>query len=501
MDLSFLTPAMLVGAALVAVPIVLHLVMRQVPKHMVFPAVRFIVRREQANRRQLQLRHLLLLLLRAGAIALLALALARPSIKAKGSLGSQEAPVAAALVFDTSPRMAYREDNQTRLEVAQSTAHWLLGQLPAESEVAVLESEQPAGDFAVDLGAAEQRIAQLKPAATATPLTEVDRATPAAGAQERAAAQGDLSVHRSVAQRLANRRFGPAQKRCWTTPATWPVRDRRRRGRAARFFAGDVRSVPKCSPGMARCRSKPKRCASGRTKTAAWRSTCSIRRACRSLAAKKRFIGVLANPGDRFHTHRRRTRHASRLHPHPRRRQSRGRRHTLFHIRCPAAVSCAGRGSEAGRTHAACFSRRHSRRCACAKTAGRGSNAKRFRSTNCSIAIWKNTPPFACSIRRRSTGRLATAWRVREARWRAGRLARAQCAADRHIRQSGGVGGVARQADAAASCARPGRDARPARFAASDVGAFRPWAERAVAIVSHMGILAIGRRRQKMRTS
>jgi hypothetical protein len=172
MGLSFLMPAMLGGAVLVALPIVLHLVMRQVPKHLVFPAVRFIVRREQANRRQLQLRHLLLLLLRAGAIALLALALARPSIKAAGSLGSQEAPVAAALVFDTSPRMAYRQDNQTRLEVAQSTAHWLLSQLPAESVVAVLESEQPAGDFAVDVGAAEQRISQLKPAATATPLPE-----------------------------------------------------------------------------------------------------------------------------------------------------------------------------------------------------------------------------------------------------------------------------------------------------------------------------------------
>lgn len=179
MALSFLTPAMLIGAALIAVPIVLHLVMRQVPKHLLFPAVRFIVRREQANRRQLQLRHLLLLLLRAGAIALLAFALARPTVKAKGSLGSQEAPVAAALVFDTSPRMAYRENNQTRLELAQGTAHWLLGQLPPESEVAVLESEQPAGDFAVDLGAAEQRISQLKPAATATPLPEIiERALP-----------------------------------------------------------------------------------------------------------------------------------------------------------------------------------------------------------------------------------------------------------------------------------------------------------------------------------
>ena len=179
MGLTFLTPWLLAGTALIAVPIVLHLVMRQVPKHLVFPAVRFIRQREQANRRQLRLRHLLLLLLRAGAIVLLAAALARPSIKTEGVLGSQEAPVAAALVFDTSPRMAYRQDNHTRLEAAQETATWLLSQLPPGADAAVLESEEPAADFAVDLGAAEQRISRLKPAATATPLPEaIEKALP-----------------------------------------------------------------------------------------------------------------------------------------------------------------------------------------------------------------------------------------------------------------------------------------------------------------------------------
>jgi len=172
MGLTFLSPLLLAGAALVAIPIVLHLVMRQLPKHVLFPAIRFIQRREQANRRQLRLRHLLLLLLRAGAIVMLAAALARPSIKTEGSLGSQEAPVAAALIFDTSPRMAYRRDNQTRLDVAREAGRWLLTQLPADSEAAVLESEEPAGEFAVDLGAAGQRIGRLKPAATATPLPE-----------------------------------------------------------------------------------------------------------------------------------------------------------------------------------------------------------------------------------------------------------------------------------------------------------------------------------------
>ena len=158
---------------MIAVPIVLHLVMRQVPKRLIFPAVRFIQRRQQANRRQLRLRHLLLLLLRCAAIVFLAAALARPSIKTSGALGSQEAPVAAALIFDTSPRMEYREENRTRLQAAEETARWLLTQLPPESDVAVLTSEEPTGDFSVDLGAAEQRVSKLKTAGSTTPLAQV----------------------------------------------------------------------------------------------------------------------------------------------------------------------------------------------------------------------------------------------------------------------------------------------------------------------------------------
>jgi hypothetical protein len=73
--------------------------------------------------------------------------------------------------------MEYREDNHTRLESAAETARWLLTQLPRESDVAVLTSEEPTGEFSVDLGAAEQRISKLKTAGSATPLAQaVNRA-------------------------------------------------------------------------------------------------------------------------------------------------------------------------------------------------------------------------------------------------------------------------------------------------------------------------------------
>ena len=167
--MTFLHVAFLAGAITIVVPIVLHMIMRQQPKHLEFPALRFIERREHANRRQIRLRHWLLLALRCAVLALLALALARPSILSSGVL-DQEAPVAAALVFDTNPRMQYRQQSKTRLEVAQETAEWLLPQLPPESDVAVVDSRTATAAFSVDLGAARQRSQRLDATLSAQPL-------------------------------------------------------------------------------------------------------------------------------------------------------------------------------------------------------------------------------------------------------------------------------------------------------------------------------------------
>jgi hypothetical protein len=174
MGLSFLTPWLLAGGLLIAAPIILHLLMRQQPKPLIFPALRFVQLREQRNKRSLRLRHLLLLAARCLAIVLLALALARPSLQS-GSLfgGGQDAPVAAAFVFDTAPRMEYRQDNQTRLEAARTVGDWLLTQLPPASEVAVFDSSTLAGDFAPDLVVAKQRVEALKTRASQQPLAEM----------------------------------------------------------------------------------------------------------------------------------------------------------------------------------------------------------------------------------------------------------------------------------------------------------------------------------------
>ncbi len=171
--MTFVNIAFLSGAGLIVIPIILHLLMRQRPKLLEFPALRFIQKRHDSNQRRLRLRHLLLLLLRAGAIALLALALARPSIKLSSRLGSQEAPVAAALIFDAAPHMQYRREKKTRLETAREIGQWLLAQLPPESQIAVFDSGMTPRSFDVDRGRSKERIDKLEVVPNPRSLSQV----------------------------------------------------------------------------------------------------------------------------------------------------------------------------------------------------------------------------------------------------------------------------------------------------------------------------------------
>ena len=73
---------LVVGGSFVAVPILLHLIMQQKPKPMLFPAVRFLRETFASNQRRLKLKQWVLLLLRALVIVWLAAALAQPSVAA-----------------------------------------------------------------------------------------------------------------------------------------------------------------------------------------------------------------------------------------------------------------------------------------------------------------------------------------------------------------------------------------------------------------------------------
>jgi hypothetical protein len=146
--MTFIHGYLLAGLLLVGVPVLLHLIMRQKPRHLQFPAFRFLRQRHPTNRRKLRLQHLLLLLLRMAVIAALCLALARPRVAAErvASLFSNERPIAAVLIFDTSPSMEYSAAGRTLLEEARQRASELLDEMDPNSQIVLLDSGDDAGE-------------------------------------------------------------------------------------------------------------------------------------------------------------------------------------------------------------------------------------------------------------------------------------------------------------------------------------------------------------------
>jgi hypothetical protein len=139
MEFSLVHTGLAAGAALAAVPVLLHLFMRQTPKHVVFPALRLIRERHKRSRKTLRVKNWLLLLARMALLALMALALARPRIVSEASVGDQEIPTALGLVFDTSLSMGYTPRDKTLLEEAKERAYELLKKTPDTSQVFVVD--------------------------------------------------------------------------------------------------------------------------------------------------------------------------------------------------------------------------------------------------------------------------------------------------------------------------------------------------------------------------
>jgi hypothetical protein len=97
--MSFLAPLFLALGAAAGVPLLLHLMRRNIATRVDFPAARYLLRAEAEHSRSLRLRNLLLMLLRVLLILVLALAAARPFLP---GLGVGHGPTAVAVVLDNS---------------------------------------------------------------------------------------------------------------------------------------------------------------------------------------------------------------------------------------------------------------------------------------------------------------------------------------------------------------------------------------------------------------
>jgi len=175
---------LLTGAALVGLPILLHLIMRQEPKKLPFPAFRFLKMRSKTNQRKMRLRHFLLLFMRMLLIGLITLALFQPTLLSDRFNIKGEQPLACVLVIDTSPSMGYvladrsglseerkrglkllEETEQgpwTALDDARFRAMELLEDLPPNSKVAVIDTADRDANWVQALPDARKKIRELK---------------------------------------------------------------------------------------------------------------------------------------------------------------------------------------------------------------------------------------------------------------------------------------------------------------------------------------------------
>lgn len=182
--MAFLSPLLLLGTLLIGIPIALHLRRRRDPVRVEFPALRLLKRNRHRTETQLRVRRWVLLALRCGLLALLAMALARPLLKppsaddgSTANVGPAGEGVALAIVIDNGPNAAYQSRNRSRLEEAQRLAGELLDGLPTETPILLADCSAAGGATNVESGAAGLRVDRLKLAMAAKPLAAVVRDT------------------------------------------------------------------------------------------------------------------------------------------------------------------------------------------------------------------------------------------------------------------------------------------------------------------------------------
>ncbi len=144
LGLGFLHPGLLaLGGALVAVPILIHLFSRRRVRRQPWAAMQWLLTAVKRHQRRLRIENWLLLLLRALAVLLLGLALARPVMTAAGIGGLFANKRSIYLVLDNSYSMDASREGRSVLDLAKAEADAVLSDVDSEDTIAVLTTNDP----------------------------------------------------------------------------------------------------------------------------------------------------------------------------------------------------------------------------------------------------------------------------------------------------------------------------------------------------------------------
>jgi len=122
-NLSFLNSGILFLTSAILIPLLIYLFAKKKPRRIIFSTIRFIKESQKQQRKKINLKNLLLLIIRMLIILLTILAISRPTIKAPFlKKGTKHPKTAIAIIIDNSYSMDYLVDTQTELEKAKAIA-------------------------------------------------------------------------------------------------------------------------------------------------------------------------------------------------------------------------------------------------------------------------------------------------------------------------------------------------------------------------------------------
>jgi hypothetical protein len=128
----------LAGAICAAGPLIIHLLNRRRFKVVQWAAMDFLREAMQRNRRIMQIRDILLLVLRTAAVLLFGLALAQPFFATREEEFNDRQPLHAVIVVDNSLSMGYEALDGDLLAKAKDRARQLIDKLPAGSKMSII---------------------------------------------------------------------------------------------------------------------------------------------------------------------------------------------------------------------------------------------------------------------------------------------------------------------------------------------------------------------------
>ncbi|MEP6496160.1 MAG: BatA domain-containing protein [bacterium] len=125
--MNFLAPAFLAGLVAIAVPVLIHLINRERKVVVEFPSLMFLQRIPYRSVRRQKIRHLLLLILRCVALALLVAAFARPFFQKKHAAVSTTGARELVILLDRSASMGYADRWTKARDAARKAVNGMSG--------------------------------------------------------------------------------------------------------------------------------------------------------------------------------------------------------------------------------------------------------------------------------------------------------------------------------------------------------------------------------------